>query len=223
MAAAASIAAQDLTTPLVNSGNHHSGSKQDFEAYEDYYQRQWALGAACDDGLHVALKTINEFNQFVQKLERLGDMTRHEIGLKLSACVDEKATDQARENTVNLALSLRCMLKFSLLKGEVLPGTHVQWGQGPLSACIYKHFQDDALLDTQGTKLPKTFDAWSLEVIGGIQIDFTDNLADHLLLVEDDESMKVLIFHHVSFFRHHDRQVPSDSWRWRHEHPAYTT
>jgi hypothetical protein len=46
-------------------------------------------------------------------------------------------------------------------------------------------------------RLPKTFDAWAIERIGGISIQFTDNLADHLLLVNDDTTL--LVFHHVAF------------------------
>ena len=52
-------------------------------------------------------------------------------------------------------------------------------------------------LSCEHVRLPKSFDAWSIEMVGGIEIAFTDNLADHLLLVEEDS--KVLIFHHVSF------------------------
>ncbi|KAL8947280.1 MAG: hypothetical protein Q9222_006417 [Ikaeria aurantiellina] len=45
-------------------------------------------------------------------------------------------------------------------------------------------------------KLPQSFTAANLERIGGIQIRWTDNLADHLLLRDDDT--KLMLFHHVS-------------------------
>lgn len=50
-------------------------------------------------------------------------------------------------------------------------------------------------------KLPQTFTAAHLEKIGGIQVIWTSNLADHLLLKEDDT--KLMLFHQVSILRLH--------------------
>ena len=56
-------------------------------------------------------------------------------------------------------------------------------------------------------KLPQTFTAASLETIGGIEIHWTNNLADHLLLRDDDT--KLLLFHHVSVLDLHMRSPTS--------------
>ncbi|KAL8752396.1 MAG: hypothetical protein Q9199_005775 [Rusavskia elegans] len=58
-------------------------------------------------------------------------------------------------------------------------------------------FSPPSFLDT--VKLPQSFTAANLEKIGGIQVLWTDNLADHLLLRDDDT--KVMLFHHVSALR----------------------
>ncbi|KAL8854500.1 MAG: hypothetical protein Q9221_000771 [Calogaya cf. arnoldii] len=58
-------------------------------------------------------------------------------------------------------------------------------------------FPSPSFLDT--VKLPQSFTAANLEKIGGIQVLWTDNLADHLLLRDDDT--KVMLFHHVSALR----------------------
>ncbi|KAL8877912.1 MAG: hypothetical protein Q9198_004171 [Flavoplaca austrocitrina] len=55
-------------------------------------------------------------------------------------------------------------------------------------------FPPPSSLDT--VKLPQTFTAANLEKIAGIRIVWTNNLADHLLLRDDDT--KVMLFHHVS-------------------------
>lgn len=49
-------------------------------------------------------------------------------------------------------------------------------------------------------KLTKQFKAQNLVEIAGIEVVWTDNLADHLHLLEDDD-YKVCIFHHVTFLR----------------------
>lgn len=58
-------------------------------------------------------------------------------------------------------------------------------------------FPSPSFLDP--VKLPQSFTAANLEKIGGIQVLWTDNLADHLLLRDDDT--KVMLFHHVSALR----------------------
>ncbi|MDI1487117.1 MAG: hypothetical protein OHK93_006385 [Ramalina farinacea] len=50
-------------------------------------------------------------------------------------------------------------------------------------------------------KLPQTFTASPLETIGGIQINWTSNLADHLLLRDDDTVL--LLFHQISILDLH--------------------
>lgn len=50
-------------------------------------------------------------------------------------------------------------------------------------------------------KLPQSFTAGNISKIGGITIRFTDNLADHLLLREDDTL--ILLYHHASLLHLH--------------------
>ena len=51
----------------------------------------------------------------------------------------------------------------------------------------------------ESIKLPQSFTADQIERIGGIEIHWTDNLADHLLLRDDDT--KLFLFHHVSILK----------------------
>ncbi|KAL8715187.1 MAG: hypothetical protein Q9220_001145 [cf. Caloplaca sp. 1 TL-2023] len=55
-------------------------------------------------------------------------------------------------------------------------------------------------------KLPQSFTAANLESISGIHIRWTDNLADHLLLRDDDT--KLMLFHHVSALEIMNRSTP---------------
>jgi hypothetical protein len=53
-------------------------------------------------------------------------------------------------------------------------------------------------LDNEHVKLEKIFIARNLGRIAGIEIQFTNNLADHLRLMNEDDK-KVTIFHNASF------------------------
>ncbi|KAK1463998.1 hypothetical protein CMEL01_12759 [Colletotrichum melonis] len=99
------------------------------------------------------------------------------------------------------------MLKFGPVQGEAFPHHHLIWDTGCLRECIARYLDEGPRLDVKGVRLPKTFHAWSVVAIGGIQVEFTDNLADHLLLIEEESGIKVLIFHHVSFLRCHQSSI----------------
>ena len=52
-------------------------------------------------------------------------------------------------------------------------------------------------LGSENVKLEKIFNAGNLGRIAGIEIEWTNNLADHLRVVDEDK--KVAIFYHASF------------------------
>jgi len=51
----------------------------------------------------------------------------------------------------------------------------------------------------------KIFTARNIDRIGGIRIRWTNNLADHLRLSDDDGA--VFIFHHASFLKFQQRYI----------------
>ncbi len=97
------------------------------------------------------------------------------------------------------------MLKIGVLKHQAVPRRCLTCRGGSLSDFIETRFNQPQVLSYHQVKLPKNFNAWSINVIGGLQIDFTDNLGDHLLLVDDDT--RVLVFHHASFLECQYRSV----------------
>ncbi|OHF00835.1 hypothetical protein CORC01_03909, partial [Colletotrichum orchidophilum] len=105
--------------------------------------------------------------------------------------------------TINLVLRDVLIIKFGPVQGEALPHHHFVWVCGGLRDCSSKYSDEGPRLDVKAVRLPKTFHAWSLVAIGGVQVEFTDNLANHLLLIEEENGMKLLLFHHVSFLRCH--------------------
>lgn len=52
-----------------------------------------------------------------------------------------------------------------------------------------------------GHRMDQAFNARNLEVIGGLRVELTDNIIDHLDIVEFEGETTVMIFHHASFLK----------------------
>lgn len=99
------------------------------------------------------------------------------------------------------AARLWSMLHIGQEEQAVTPGQKpIEWEDGTLKKCIQQCFEFDSNV-SDSVKLPKSFNAMALAEIGNIQIVWTNNLADHLLMRNDDT--KVTIFHHADFLRRH--------------------
>lgn len=164
------------------------------DAYGAYYKRHWYSIAQHSEGPCVALKSWSEICHLIQQLQ--ADFDRPDI----LACLKSQTqalSDEACESSIDLAARLLLMLKFGVVKHQAVPRGHLVWSSGTLRQFVQSHFDEPPKLSCDGTRLPKSFDAWTIEKVAGIEIGFTDNLADHLLLVEDDS--KLLIFYYASF------------------------
>jgi hypothetical protein len=186
--------------------NGERGAELNMEAYFDYYQRQWEYfsqqGASCFKGFDDLRHTVDKLNK---------DMDCEEIAAELAGnrtTEPSKEEKQAIEGAINLASRVLVMAKIGRLEHEVVPQWNgLDWKDGSLRSFLHDHFHSAPRLGCEGVRLPKSFDAWSLENIGGVAIEFTDNLADHLRLTHDDTA--VLVFHHASFleYQHNNRYV----------------
>lgn len=106
------------------------------------------------------------------------------------------------EEMVCFTARLLVMMNVGRLMSEAHLRRNVPWESSSLRNCVDDHFSEDPKMCCESIKLPKAFNAWGIENIGGIKVKLTDNLADHLLLVEDDTA--VLVFHHASFLECQD-------------------
>jgi hypothetical protein len=174
-------------------------------AYRHYYGSQWAL-AADRDGTFLALKNPTDINELIDKLqsnasrEELLAFTRDLATKRLGKEAD--VTDEQCQFSIDLAARLLLMMRVGFVDGQKsqLRYPRLLWDlpDQSLGTFVTNYFEHDPVLDYSGVKFPKSFNAWSIENIGGIQIGFTENLADHLLLVEDT---KVLVFPFTTFLR----------------------
>ncbi|KAK3390749.1 hypothetical protein B0H63DRAFT_390356, partial [Podospora didyma] len=102
------------------------------------------------------------------------------------------------ENLLNLAINLLLMIRVGTDAQRLPP---LQWTGGTLRQFASIRFSEPPQLEYESVNLERSFNAWSVQAIAGIEVQFTDNIRDHLLLFDRDT--KVYIFHHASFLEYH--------------------
>lgn len=110
------------------------------------------------------------------------------------------ATDEALKGTINLVARVLSMMKVGTWRYEFSGHNYVDWTQGSLQQCI-AHWFKGPVLDHDNVKLEKLFNGANLGTIAGLKIVWTDNIAEHLSLQENDQ--EVAIFHHASYLKDH--------------------
>ncbi|KAL9127056.1 MAG: hypothetical protein Q9217_004000 [Psora testacea] len=181
-----------------------------YEAFFSRYHTQCALAA--NKSPDIENVTHMELLQVIHWLEPLAERESR------IALVQRKASFPVSENLAetltDLAASTWLMLSIGKFPGDISYDEHVIWGKGLLHSGLPKDTEATELSDSvikrtfpseytskDTVKLPQSFTAAHLEKIGGIEIRWTNNLADHLLLRDDDT--KLMLFHQVSILNLH--------------------
>ena len=102
---------------------------------------------------------------------------------------------------IDLAVDAWSMLSVAKFPGDISYDEPIHWEDDSTLTHLVRQCFPLVPESQDIVKLPQTFTAAHLEKIGGIQVIWTSNLADHLLLKEDDT--KLMLFHQVSILRLH--------------------
>lgn len=122
---------------------------------------------------------------------------------------------------LDLAASTLLMLSIGKFPGDISYDEPIPWFassslRSPPPTVANTHPPDLSVISQQFpptystkdiVKLPQSFTAAHIETIGGIEIRWTNNLADHLLLRDDDT--KLMLFHQVSVLELHAQSSTS--------------
>ncbi|GKT98176.1 hypothetical protein FLAG1_05365 [Fusarium langsethiae] len=162
-----------------------------------YYNKECAR-ALHNGGRYVALRSHRDVVNCVHKLK--SGMLRHdikeELREKLTAPHDNE--DEMLDNSIDLAASLLLMMSFCSFTYGFSGRSHLRWSHGSLESFVSAYFDPGAAQPAKdNVKMEKIFTARNLCRIAGLDIVWTDNLVDHLRLIDDDR--RVHIFHHASF------------------------
>jgi hypothetical protein len=171
---------------------HHSLQSQSVVArtHQDivklsYFFRKNALREDIEKQLRNALGKVNAKKKETNGTHRLEAMEEENV-----------------DNTINLVARLYLMLNVRASEPTLTTGrTKLQWTNGSPRSFLLNQFKHSELLHDISVKFEKTFTARNIEHIAGIGIYWTDNLADHLRML-DAEDKTVAIFHHASFLKY---------------------
>ena len=196
------------TTTLMQLWNGDASLKSDsqeldLEAYRAYHKKQCGH-ALHDGGRHISARTHRDILEIAKDLEE--GLSRETIRGRLSSkLADPKPGNETEllDSSVDLTARLVSMMDIGGLQYGFSGRRELVWNQGSLKDFVNGYFNVPVVLG-QDVKLEKMFNARNLGRIAGINIVWTDNLADHLRMI-DDEDKKVAIFHHASFLKYQQR------------------
>ena len=170
------------------------------EAYFKYYAEQ-SSQALNDRGRYTSARTHGDVIEVARLLKQ--PISRNAVlqSLRNSYKLNNRPVDEkALNGSINLTARLLLMIEVGTVEFGFSGQTRLPWTTGTLQNCVEDHFGSAPTLKDH-VKLEKLFTARNLGRIAGLKIVWTDNLADHLRLIDDDR--KVAIFHHASFLKHH--------------------
>lgn len=182
--------------------NGDAEQRLDFKAYDEYVRRQQEIFNYMSDS---AISPSNE-----ESLGKVADEIRQHkrrdraISYIFTLAGNGDSTDC--QATLSLVVRLMLMVEVGSLEkssGFVYQPSYrplLEWTENDLTSLARRLFPFSPQIDCGGVLDSTTFDAWSLENVAGIKIEFTDNLADHLRLFNDDTQLYV--FHHVAYLEH---------------------
>jgi hypothetical protein len=188
------LIAEGLWSPLPVVQRFSNGEfpeELNLDAYFRFYTTCCAR-AFHNSGGKLLVQTHRQIIGIVQQLRR-GDC-RDSIRNFLSHLDPQSQVD----DSINLAAQLLLMLNFASPRYAISGTIQVLWTtDGAISASIEDHFYSPPKLGDVCVNLDSSFTGYNIEKVAGIEIVWTDNLADHLRLIEGDT--KLAIFHHATF------------------------
>lgn len=210
---------QDLTRPLAAAATPHQQAliaatifgdnvlqekSQHLMIGLDAYFQDWYNQQCRDCAQQVSAKTHQDLLDAIELIQE-DDATQELVLQKLRAKILPlgPVTEIRLKATITLAMRVSCAISIGTIDGSFPPGTTMRGLDGvnsSIRAHIMSIFEPGPLTD-EIVKLPRIFNARNLVKIAGIQICWTSNLADHLLMTDDET--KVTIFHHGSFLKLH--------------------
>lgn len=174
-------------------------SHHDMSSYFEYYSKR-VQRSLLDGGRHICINTHSDVVRIAKQI--LSGRARDDVYQEIASHTnpnDVPSNVDAINNTIDLCASLLLMTEIGQSQIGLSGHTPIHWSGNLLKTALGEHFTAQRILDVENLKLEKLFTGRNLGRIGGLQIIWTTNLADHLRLVDDSQS--VFIFHCTSFLQ----------------------
>lgn len=170
------------------------------QPYFQYYStqcRQFLL----DGGMHVSVSTHNDVVSLANIIRQ--DRERSDV----LQCHTKAAHTDAANCSINLCARLLLMVAIGEPPNGLQGPNTIHWDIGTLAVFTERCFGVQHQLSPENAQISKMLTVVNLQKIGGLEIEWTWNLADHLRLVDDDR--KILVFRCVSYLNFQNKHFAS--------------
>lgn len=167
------------------------------QAYSNYHHDQCFL----EKEEHHALHTHGDMETVIDYVNRHPTAVKSDILDPLSNILNRRGIDKSEpENSLHLIMRLWLMINIrsTSVSETVSLETPLLWPSDvSISDIVQDYFKPAPNIQVNRGKFSKFPTAKNLELIGGFQITWTDNLIDHLLL----KDQTLFLFYNVSILR----------------------
>jgi hypothetical protein len=180
-----------------------SSSDLNWKAYFNFYTRE-CNEALVNERQHFCAKTHGDLLLIAQLLQtgtnRMKVMARTRKIFGKMHNLSSREEERILEGFVKLATRIVAMVSAETLPNEVSGQRSIRWDFCTLQNSVHHHFSQCVDNDTESATFGTDFTARNISRVAKIGIIWTDNLVDHLRLMESDR--KLCVFHHASFLKH---------------------
>jgi hypothetical protein len=177
------------------------GDGANWDAFFAYYERE-CRAAFVDEGKHLGARSHEDLLRYTHLLST--EPNQEEIRRKIRDDFQQPRTSEEIykmvEGLIKLSARILAMVNVGALRYEASRRHFIPW-QSTQSLCeaVHGHFKVCAGPLTKNISFGPYFTARRDILVARIGIQWTDNLVDHLRLVQGDSM--ICVFHHVSFLR----------------------
>jgi hypothetical protein len=173
------------------------------ENYAPYfaYNTEQVNAASHDNGRYLSVQTHQEIIDVVAYIKK--GSSRRDIKQRLGTRPHHPELanfDEQIDGSIDLTVRVFLMIDIGELKYGFHGRNQLIWDEGSLESWVHRHFNNPQTLQNEHVKLGRIFTARNLMRIGGFEIEWTNNLADHLRILNDDEK-KIALFSNFSFLK----------------------
>jgi hypothetical protein len=180
---------------------------QSWETYFRYYTAECRKAIEYNRGDCTTVRRHEDIIAIADQLRRHDSKETIKLGLSAldTQQRSEEVKEQMAEGSLRLAVRIFAMVDTGPTSGKRIQGpAPLPWKDdtSSLRAVLANHFTKSTT-NPRGVKFHKSFTVFNIQRFAGLEIRWTDNLADHLRFIEDDTTL--CIFHHITFLRHYNR------------------
>lgn len=186
--------------------NNIEATKTDWKAYFSFYERECRDMIQNSDppGIHTTIRTHAHVVAAAQQLRN--GRSKEQIKDTLIKSIKSTRTQQEKEimsaGSLLLAARLVSMMNIGPLPYGIFQRRHIPWSDGipTLQGLIEEHYTNSLPQSNSKLRFRGNFIAFNVQQFTQLKIIWTNNLADHLHILDEDKHL--CIFHHDTFLRH---------------------